>query len=62
MSNKKEFLKKLKQLLKEYNATICVDADDCSDWYGVYNKRMVIEIDDEVIKEVPGSYFDHKDL
>lgn len=39
---KNEFLAKLKALLSEYNASISLESDPCSDWHGITGEKMVI--------------------
>lgn len=40
----KEFLKELHKLLLKYDASIYWTCDDCSDTYGIYDEKMVIDM------------------
>ncbi len=51
---KQEFLKEFKALLEKYNVEINFRVADCSDTYGLYNERMVIEHKDETWFETHG--------
>jgi hypothetical protein len=48
-----EFKKELKALLIKYDASICLDFDDCSDTHGMTGVQMVAVVDG---KEVFLSY------
>ena len=37
------FKKELYDLLNKYNASITFECDDCSDTYGIYHPRIVID-------------------
>ena len=41
-SKKTEFLLKLSDLLKEYDLSIGIGYDNCSDMHGVYNLRVLM--------------------
>lgn len=47
MKNKQEFLKKLQDLLQEYNAVIFLDYADCSDTHGMHDMHFKIDIQGE---------------
>lgn len=40
---KKEFLKKLRALLDEYDVAICFSVSECSDTYGLSNEKLVFD-------------------
>lgn len=42
MTQKNEFLIKLKDLLKEYDVSIGFNCSDCSDTHGIYDAHMII--------------------
>lgn len=54
----REFVKKLKALLKEYNAMIDFTCDPCSDTYGIYDAGMRICIDNKEICRNSDWYMD----
>lgn len=65
---KEEFLKKLKDLLEEYNVVIGFEVNECSDTYGLSGERMVIsQITKGAFKEdvwltIDGWGLDHTDI
>lgn len=52
--NKKQFLNKLSNLLKEYDAEIHFDCGDGSDTHGIYNEEIKITINNETIHSNSG--------
>lgn len=63
MTKEKEFIEKLKNLLREYNAEIDWTCSPCSDLHGVYNEAMRISINKKEILRVPyQSYIQAEDL
>jgi hypothetical protein len=53
MDKEEEFLKKLRDLLEEYNASISWDCDSCSDMHGVTGEYMAILLKNKVIYKAP---------
>ena len=60
--DKKDFLKKLKALLKEYNASIEFTCADSSDTYGLYDDGISIKMDGKEIKNTKCWSLDATDL
>lgn len=60
--NKKEFLLKLKALLKEYNASIGFTCDPCSDTYGIYDGGIFVDMDGERLVKTNFWSMDASDL
>ena len=69
-NKEKQFLTKLAELLKEYDAHISVDSDNCSDWQGVYGEKIVVCFDSfhltdnkaKTVELVDGLCLGYKDL
>ena len=64
---KKEFLKKLHDLLKEYNVYLSFRADETSDLYGIYDEKTILVYDNgtwdgETIFETDGWGLSASDL
>lgn len=59
---KKEFLGKLKALLKEYNACIGFKCDPSSDTYGLYGAGMYVMADGEKVASTSYWSIDASDL
>ena len=60
---KKEFIRALAKLLKEYDATIFFDCDESSDLYGITGERMKIEFSDgDTTCVTEGMYFSAYEL
>ena len=62
MKNVKDFKKELKDLLKKYNASIGFSCGDCSDTHGLYDEKMIIDIDKKEIAICDGWVFGQEDL
>lgn len=60
-TDKKEFLKDLKELLEKYNACISWACDDGSDLYGIYNDHICVTLDNSVEINFEGSCVDCDD-
>lgn len=59
----KRFQQELKALLSKYGASISIDADDCSDWYGMHDMKMVVEdSSDNLLYEVSGTAIYQEDI
>ena len=58
------FKKELKQLLKKYNASIYFNCGENSDTHGLYDEKMVIDIDidNKDFFECDGWVIDQSDL
>ena len=61
-NNKKEFLRKLKALLKEYNASIGFTCAPCSDTYGIYDGGIFVNMDGERLVKTDFWSMDASDL
>lgn len=62
MDKKKEFLNKLKALLKEYNADIQFAVGSGSDTYGIYDGGILIRMDNENIFRNYDWYIDGRNM
>ena len=62
VSKEKEFLLKLKALLKEYNASIGFTCDPCSDTYGIYDGGIFVDMGGERLVKTDLWSMDASDL
>lgn len=63
MTQKNEFLTKLKDLLKEYDVSIGFSVSDCSDTYGLSEECLKIEHGNlEEWASINGWWMDYSDL
>ena len=62
IDKKKEFISKLKALLKEYNASIGFTCSDCSDTYCIYDEAISFEIGGHRVLDVRGWWIEEGDI
>lgn len=56
------FKKELKDLLEKYGACIGMDADECSDWYGIHGEYMYAKIGNKKVILCNGYSVDGHDI
>ena len=62
MENIDNFKKELKELLIKYNASIGFNCGENSDTHGLYDEKMVIDIEKKEIEICQGWCFGQEDL